>query len=188
MADDQRESAKLLVALSSQLVTAKLAMLTMTGAIAIFVLTYKTLTGAALFGFIALVGGIALLFVVAITKAARGIYKVATVGATGTWTAQDAQPSFDTQTRLTFIGLIGLFLLVTIASVSDSRQGELEKRIAQVEAALGRLTAVEHEIASTKEVAKSLDQKLSRDASTLRALNARVEVLENRKPAAKARP
>lgn len=187
MADDKRESAKLLVALSSQLITAKLAMLTMTGAVAIFVLTNKTLAGAGLVGFLFLVAGVALLFVLAIAKAAGGIYKVAKSGAEANWGTQDAQPSFDTQTRITFVGLVGLLALVVVASVADSKQSDLEMRVSRLENSLQNLVSVEREIGSVKDATRALDQRLSQDVSALEALQRRIEVLENRVPSAAAK-
>jgi hypothetical protein len=180
MSDDKRESAKIVVALSSQLIAAKVAMLTLTGAIAIFALTYKSLSGGWYFGFLALVAIVAGLFIRAIERGARGISKVAEDGQKEDWSIEAATSRFHSQTRTTFLGLAGLLVLAIATSMAESKESPLEIRVNAIEKSLQVLLALERDVADLKARERELRDKAGEHATALKVLDYRVTQLEKK--------
>ena len=183
--DNRREAAKLLVSLSAQLIPAKLAMLTLTGAMLVFAWSYRDLAGLWSLGITMLVILTAASFIYGIYNAARGIANVAEGGKEGKWSTTDRKNRFDRQTLATYIGLVMLLGLVVLISIAPPKvppkDTEIVKQLAAVEKRLSTLELM------NESLRKSVDERLIRVESRLLALE-KAPVPAKKKAKAKRSP
>lgn len=129
--EDKRAAANMTVTLSTQLMTASLAIIAVEGAVYTFVLDKRTPTN--LFTFLVML--VFFFFILSIYMGGRGVNKVRKAVFDGSWKINDVRDEFAWQALLGVVGLVCLFLSLsqTGKSKEDSTQQELSNLKVAVE-------------------------------------------------------
>lgn len=132
--EDRRTAAGISVSLSSQLISAALAMLAIEGAVVVFVVGERNPNP--IFWIVAVCSFVA--FVVSIFVAGKGITKDRDNGANGNWNTNEASKLYNAQAISCLIGLI--LFIVSFSLIGKSQDFELREELAKLRTDLYQLS------------------------------------------------
>jgi hypothetical protein len=156
--EDKRTAVGISVTLSSQLITAALAMLAIEGAFVAFALGNRNVIG----GFLCLSVLTAILFILSIFIAGKGITKARNEGFKGTWKLEAGENHFNWQAILCILGLASF--MATLLLSGGPRESEIEARIEkfgkQISTVESQIQTISKEASSIKKSGDDLSSKI----------------------------
>ena len=156
--EDKRTAVGISVTLSGQLITAALAMLAVEGAFVAFALGNRNVVG----GFRWLSGLTAILFILSIFVAGKGITKARNDGFNGAWNLQTTKNHFNWQAILCVLGLASFFvtLLLSGGPKKSEIEAKLEKFGKQISTVESQIQTISKEATSMKKNGDDLSSKI----------------------------